>query len=95
MGSEHAQIEFVHTTADLFIGRKANSNESVFPFCLPEQPLDQSHDHRDARFIAESKEMARIHGARWFTLHHDLIDWFGTVIEPSTIVTNRRQLSIA
>jgi hypothetical protein len=26
-------------------------------------------------------------GARWFTLRHDFIDWFRSVIEPSTIVT--------
>jgi hypothetical protein len=45
--------------------------------------------------VDQSKEMARMHGARWFTLRHDFVDWFGSVIEPSTIVTNRRQLSIA
>ena len=38
----------------------------------------------------QSKEMARIHGPRWFTLRHDFIDRFGSVIKPSTIVTNRR-----
>jgi hypothetical protein len=38
----------------------------------------------------QSKEMARMHGARWITLRHDFIDWFGSVIEPSAIVTNRR-----
>ena len=43
----------------------------------------------------ESKEMARMHGARWFALRRDFIDWFGSVMEPSTIVTNRSQLSIA
>jgi hypothetical protein len=43
----------------------------------------------------QSKETARMHGPRWFTLRHDFIDWFGAVIEPSPIVTNRRQLSIA
>jgi len=43
----------------------------------------------------QSKEMARMHGARWFTARRDFIDWFGSVIEPSTIVTNRSQLSIA
>ena len=43
----------------------------------------------------ESKEMARMHGAKWFTLCHDFIDWFGSVMEPGTIVTNRSQLSIA
>ena len=43
----------------------------------------------------QSKEMARIHGPRWITLRHDFIDWFGGVIEPSTIVTNCCQLSIA
>ena len=43
----------------------------------------------------QSKEMPRLHEARWFTLRHDFIDWFGSVIEPSTIVTNRSQLSIA
>ena len=31
--------------------------------------------------------MARMHGARWIALRHDFIDWFGSVIEPSTIVT--------
>jgi len=36
-----------------------------------------------------------MHGARWFTLRHDFIDRFGDVIEPSTIVTNCCQLSIA
>src|SRR5260370_16734726 len=39
--------------------------------------------------------MTRMHGARWFTLRHDFIDWFLSVIEPRTIVTNHRQLSIA
>jgi len=43
----------------------------------------------------ESKEIARMHGARWFTQRHDFIDWFGRVIQPGTIVTNRSQLSIA
>src|SRR5437667_12464995 len=56
IGSEDAQIEFVHTTADLFIGREANSNQSVFPLCLPEQPLDQSPAHRDARFVVGSEQ---------------------------------------
>jgi hypothetical protein len=28
--------------------------------------------------------MARMHGAGWFTLRHDFIDWFGSVIEPRT-----------
>ena len=44
--SEHSQIQFVHAPADLFIGSEADSNQSVFPLCLPEQSLDQSHDHR-------------------------------------------------
>src|SRR5260370_18468170 len=39
--------------------------------------------------------MTRMHGARWFTLRHDFIDWFLRVIEPTTIVTIHRQLSIA
>ena len=39
--------------------------------------------------------MARMHGARWITLRHDFIDWFGSGIEPGTIVTNRSQVSIA
>ena len=39
--------------------------------------------------------MARLHGARCFTLRHDFIDRFGSGIEPGTIVTTRRQLSIA
>ena len=43
----------------------------------------------------QSEETARMHGPRWFTLRHDLIDWFGSVIEPSPIVTNCCQLSIA
>ena len=43
----------------------------------------------------QSEEMATMHGARWFTLRHDFIDWFGSVIQPSTTVTNRSQLSIA
>ena len=38
--------------------------------------------------------MARMHSARWFTLRRAFIDWFGSGIEPGTIVTNRRQLSI-
>jgi len=45
--------------------------------------------------VDQSKEMAKIHGPRWFTLRHDFIDWFASVMEPGTIVTNRRQLSIA
>jgi hypothetical protein len=43
----------------------------------------------------QSKEMARMHGAGWFTLRHDFIHWLGSVMEPGTIVTNHRQLSIA
>ena len=43
----------------------------------------------------QSKEMVRMHGMKWFTLCHDFVDRFGSVIEPSTIVTNRCQLSIA
>ena len=39
--------------------------------------------------------MARMHGARWITLRRDFIDWFGVVMESSTIVTNCCQLSIA
>ena len=39
--------------------------------------------------------MTRMHSARWITLRHDFIDWFGSVIEPRTIVTNRRHLFIA
>jgi len=46
--------------------------------------------------IAEvDQSKTRMHGARWFTLRHDVSDWFGSVIEPSTIVTNCCQLSIA
>jgi hypothetical protein len=45
--------------------------------------------------VDQSKETARMHGVRWFTLRRDFINCFGSVIEPSTIVTNRRQLSIA
>jgi hypothetical protein len=45
--------------------------------------------------VDQSKDMARMHEAIWFTLRHDFIDWFGSLIEPSTIVTNHCQLSIA
>src|SRR5438045_8432151 len=50
IGSEHAQIEFVYTTADLFIGREANSNQSVFPPSFPVPPPGPTHYPPGARF---------------------------------------------
>src|SRR5665213_1616072 len=35
IGPEHAQIEFVHATADLLIGIEADSNQPVLPFGFP------------------------------------------------------------
>ena len=38
--------------------------------------------------------MARMYGTKWFTLRRDFIDWFGSGIEPGTIVTNCCRRSI-
>ena len=59
---EHSQIQFVHAPADLLIGREADSDQPVLPLRLPQQPLDQSHDHRHARFVVGAEQRSAAGG---------------------------------
>ena len=55
-----------HAPADLFIGSEADSNQPVLPLCLPEQSLDQGHDHRHTRLVVRTEQCGAAGGHNVF-----------------------------